>query len=345
MNKELKVLIVEDGEYYIYGKALKEAFLRKGFLHVKLFEAGADFSGNSRLNKRVQYKLAFGPTIQKINRRLINECESEQPDLIFLYRCRMLYPSTIRKIKAQGTIVFSYNNDNPFSEYFPAYYWRYYRKSLIYDDVTFVYRKSNIRECMKEGAKRVELLRSYYIENKNYPLEGLDKPNVKYDVVFLGHYENDDRLKYLIALTSCGISVGIPKDGWTGIEERNEHLIRLDNTQSEYNLILNESKIALVFLSSLNKDTYTRRCFEIPATKTFMLSQYTDDLASMFEPDKEAVYFRTSDELVEKAKYYLEHEEEREQIAQAGYDRLIREGHEIGDRVLQIMNSYYEVIG
>lgn len=75
-----------------------------------------------------------------------------------------------------------------------------------------------------------------------------------------------------------------------------------------------------------------------------MLSQYTDDLASLFEPDKEAVYFKTPNELVDKTKYYLEHEEEREQIANAGYTRLIRDGHEVGDQVQQIVDKYYEVM-
>lgn len=345
MIKKLKVLIVEDGQYYIYGHALKDAFINKGFKNTELFSISEYVGANDRIFKRAQNKLSAGPVIRQINRGLIRKCESDKPDLVFLYRCRSIFPSAVKKIKSSGAVIFSYNNDNPFSSYFPKYYWRHYRNSIQYDDVTFVYRKSNIDECMQMGAKRVELLRSYYINSNNYPLAGIDKLHAKYDVVFLGHYEDDGRMDDLSALTSSGISVGIPKDNWIGIDEQNEYLVRLENTRSDYNLILNESKIALVFLSSLNKDTYTRRCFEIPATKTFMLSQYTDDLADMFEPDKEAVYFRTPDELVQKAKYYLEHEEQREQIAKAGYDRLMRDGHGVGDRVQQIVDKYYEIIG
>lgn len=343
MIKELKILIVEDGQYYIYGKALKDAFIRKGFKNTKLFSTGSDDSKNNWIYKRVQNKLAFGSMIYKTNRRLIRVCESDKPDLIFLYRCRVIFPSTIKKIKATGPIVFSYNNDNPFSSYYPRYYWRHYRNAIKYDNVTFVYRKSNIDECLQMGAKQVEMLRSYYIEDNNFPLDSVDKYHARYEVVFLGHYENDGRIDYLSALTSAGISVGIPRASWAGLDEQNEYLVRLDDTGRDYNLILNESKIALVFLSSWNKDTYTRRCFEIPATRTFMLSQYTEDLASMFEPDKEAVYFKTPDELVKKIKYYLEHEEEREAIAKAGYERLLRDGHEVGDRVQQIMDKYAEI--
>lgn len=343
MEKQLKVLIVEDGQYYMYGQALKDAFIKKGFQNVKFF-SWSESNENNSIYRRAQNKLAFGPMIASINKRLLNECIAYKPDLIFLYRCRIIFPSTVKKIKLSGAAVFSYNNDNPFSKDYPIYYWRHYRNSVKYDDVTFVYRKSNMDDCLRTGAHNVEILRSYYISERNFPLDDLAKHKKEYDVVFLGHYEQDERLKYLLALTEAGISVGIPRSSFSGIDIGNEKLTRLDNTGgSYYNEIINKSKIALVFLSTLNKDTYTRRCFEIPAAGTFMLSQYTEDLASMFEPDKEAVYFKTPEELVEKAKYYLEHDGEREQIARAGYERLMRDGHEIGDRVQQIVDKYYEL--
>ena len=50
----------------------------------------------------------------------------------------------------------------------------------------------------------------------------------------------------------------------------------------EYNRALCGARVALCFLSKLNGDTYTRRCFEIPAARTFILSEYSDDLASLF---------------------------------------------------------------
>jgi len=113
----------------------------------------------------------------------------------------------------------------------------------------------------------------------------------------------------------------------------------------DYNVALNSCKIALVFLSHLNNDTYAIRCFEIPATGTFMLSTYTDDLATLFEPDKEAVYFKTPDELISKVDYYLAHDDERKQIARNGYERVMRDGHEAKDRAEQIIRAYERLTG
>jgi spore maturation protein CgeB len=108
---------------------------------------------------------------------------------------------------------------------------------------------------------------------------------------------------------------------------------------NDYNLALNSSKIALVFLSKLNNDTYTRRCFEIPATKSFMLSQYSEDLSILFKDGIEAVYFNSYIDLKHKIEYYLFHDNERKKIAEAGYNKLISDGHEASDRADDVINK------
>ena len=102
---------------------------------------------------------------------------------------------------------------------------------------------------------------------------------------------------------------------------------------------INQAKISLVFLSKINNDT--RRCFEIPATKTMMLSEYTDDLAqNLFEEGREADYFKSKEELLEKIQYYLNNESEIAKIGNAGYERLMKDGHEVKDRTKQIMQTF-----
>ena len=74
-----------------------------------------------------------------------------------------------------------------------------------------------------------------------------------------------------------------------------------------------------------------------------MVAPYTDDIASMFEDGKEVVLYRDEQEFVEKIQYYLEHEDERMRIANAGYERLMRDGHEVSDRVEQVMGAYKRI--
>ena len=86
--------------------------------------------------------------------------------------------------------------------------------------------------------------------------------------------------------------------------------------------------IALCFLSKLNKDTYTRRCFEIPAIGSALFSEYSEYLANLFIDGTEAVFFRNQNELVEKVTYYLNHKDELEEIRKRGTERVSRDGHE-----------------
>ena len=73
------------------------------------------------------------------------------------------------------------------------------------------------------------------------------------------------------------------------------------------------------------------RNFEIPACGGFQLSGVAEGIEEFFEVGKEIVCYRTFDELVEKITYYLSHDDERCAIAQAGYQRVIRE-HTYKDR-------------
>ncbi|WGU68927.1 glycosyltransferase [Capnocytophaga canimorsus] len=46
-----------------------------------------------------------------------------------------------------------------------------------------------------------------------------------------------------------------------------------------------------MFLSKLNNDQYTRRCFEIPACGTMMLSERTPTLQEFYTENEEIVFF------------------------------------------------------
>lgn len=64
---------------------------------------------------------------------------------------------------------------------------------------------------------------------------------------------------------------------------------------------------------------------EIMGAGGFVLSSFGEETAELFEEDKEIVMFRTPEELMEKADYYLAHDKEREKIASAGQQKVLRE--------------------
>lgn len=287
---------------------------------------------------RIEERFHIGLRINKANRELINKVKEVLPDLVFIYRGVFVYPSTIKNIKQEGCRVFSYNNDDPFSGIPSCFYWQLYLRSAQYCDINFVYRKKNINDFAKIGIKNTQILMPYYLKENNYPLD----IQRDIDIAFVGHFENDGRDYYIKALLDAGLDVTVFGDQyWLKAPLYNEikGCLRESKRGEEYNKVLNRIKIALVFLSKINQDTYTRRCFEIPATCGLMLCEYTDDMNTMFTEDVEAVYFRTPEELVEKCKKLLANPSLITKIAFNGYKKIILGRHSVDDRVLDILTS------
>ena len=296
--------------------------------------------------KKLQNKIIFGPLVFKINKDFLHFIEINKPDVIFIYRGTHIFPNILKKIKLSlpETIIIGYNNDDPFSSKHSIFLWRLFKKNILICDIVFSYRKINILEYKKLGVKNVYLLRSWFDRTRNYPK--YNKILYKYDVVFIGHYENDDRIKILENIVSNGFSLKIFGPGWNKQISKSSVLSGQIPVSvvwgEEYNSALCDSKIALCFLSKLNRDTYTRRCFEIPASGTFMLSEYSSDLASMFKEGKDAEFFRDEGELIAKIKFYLDHDAEREGIAASGYKTVTVGGHDVISRMKYVLDIIFQ---
>jgi len=89
------------------------------------------------------------------------------------------------------------------------------------------------------------------------------------------------------------------------------------------------------------KTAVNQRVFDVPACGGFLLSDYQDDMDRFFEVGKEAICYRTSDEAVALAGYYLEHESERLSIAEAARRRVLAE-HTYEKRMASLVEKMRE---
>ena len=79
-----------------------------------------------------------------------------------------------------------------------------------------------------------------------------------------------------------------------------------------------------------NRGKYTvggYRLFDLPANGVMQISDGGEYLESFFTPGKEIVAYEEAPELIDKVNYYLTHEQERLQIALAGFRRAQRDYH------------------
>lgn len=71
------------------------------------------------------------------------------------------------------------------------------------------------------------------------------------------------------------------------------------------------------------KDDLNMRLFEALSTGSFVLTNWLPTLGDLFEDGKHLVTYKNLDEAVERADYYIKHDDEREAIAKAGFDEFI----------------------
>jgi len=192
------------------------------------------------------------------------------------------------------------------------------------------------------------------------PVSGLPT----HDVSFVGQ-AHSSRRKSIDYVSARGVHVDCWGRGWSNGRVSHGRMLEIFS-RSKVNLNFTESSISFgwkpvakivlkrradntILLNSLReiRDTVSTmlrrqrpqikgRNFEIPGTGGFLLTGNAEQLEEYYASGKEIEVFRDLDELVDKARFYLTHEEERERIRRAGYERTLRE-HTYEHRINEIL--------
>jgi len=312
----MKGVILGDWKWEVYEKALSDGFKKNGH-GVSCFKTKIDFN---TIFDKLQYKLRLGPLINEINREVLDAVLNDNYDFVFLQRPLIIKRSTIYKIKkSTNSKIICFHNDNPFHQkHHNIKYWRFF-SILSLCDLVYVYRPSNVSNAKQYGANNVKILLPYYVKGLHDTENRIKKTN---DVIFIGHFEDDGRDQIINYLIKNNIDVKVFGGKW----EKSRTPSKFCNPPiygNNYVKEMQRSKISIVFFSKINKDVYTRRSFEIPATKTFMLSEYSTEIVNLFKPGYEFDFFRDKEELYQKVVFYLKNDDLRKQMAERAYNRNI----------------------
>lgn len=289
---------------------------------------------------RFEAKLEWGPSILRMNHMLLDVACRHCPDAIFLNQPIFVLPTMISALLRQlpEVVIAIYNQDNPFEDG-RSFYWRHYIGALKSTHLNFFTRPSTVQLARSLGVPGPRLLPQYYVEGLHHPLPSAGTQQT--GIVFIGHYEPDGRENYCNALLAQGLPLRIFGPRWHELPWRSplRRVLSGPIYGYEYVRAICAAKINLVFLSGMNRDPYTTRCFEIPACGGFMLAPRTRELQGLFAEGREAEYFSSPGELCEKAAWYLDHEDQRRSIATRGRARCLHDGHSNLDRGHQILEE------
>lgn len=104
--------------------------------------------------------------------------------------------------------------------------------------------------------------------------------------------------------------------------------------------VFNNSRINLNITLRSIKSGIPLRCMDICAAGGFLLSNYQEDMYDVFVPGEDMVMYESVDDLVNKCRYYLEHESERRQIASNGTGK-VSEKHTYDIRFKEIFDIVF----
>ena len=110
----------------------------------------------------------------------------------------------------------------------------------------------------------------------------------------------------------------------------------LARTATEMPKIFHLSKINLNFTSKPIRTGIPLRLWDILGAGGFAMTNYQSEIPEYFEVGKDLDTYASEEELVQKIRYYLEHEEERKEIARNGYQKA-KERYSLELRVKQIL--------
>lgn len=274
---------------------------------------------------------------EQMNQNLLETVKHERPDVTIVvpYTDQFL-PEVIDEIKSH-TITLAYFFDDMWRiEY--ARFWAGHFTFITTSDV------NGVQKFREAGYDNV-IYSPFACNHRIFVKKDLPK---KYDVSFVGQY-HPHRAWYLRQLKRAGIVAQVWGAGW-GTERLNQddmvnvfnqsrinlnlsncvswdmrYLLTLDRPVKETLRAWRGAYRGLRYPDSKVREQVKGRHFEINACGNFQLSYYVEGLERYYRIGDEIALYASPEELAEKVCYYLKHEDEREVVAQRGYERTLRE--------------------
>jgi spore maturation protein CgeB len=313
------------------------------------------------IGRQMQRKVQSGSIVEEINRRVYDTAFEFRPDLVWGEKQEFLRKETVEALGRMGAKLVHFTPD--------PYFSLSWKRTRLMDEAirafdVLVYCKSYERRAFEAVGKPTIYMPLGYCDEVHRPLRS-DDTRWNCSVGFLGGWE-PRRERLLHALAGLGVDLKIWGGYWEFLRDgkwspRRHIILRQlaghDRFQfhcdpilarahqggevyaDDYARALTGSRIGIGFLRTTWPDQHTTRTFEIPACGSLFLADRSDEHLEFFEEGKEAEFFSSTEEFVEKAEYYANNEDARKRIAQQGYERCINSNYAYIHRLNTVLKS------
>jgi spore maturation protein CgeB len=247
-------------------------------------------------------------------RRLLEAARRVKPDVFFAISTYTYPRHVLQRVRREGGIekTIGWCIEGPTWKRSPA------EEAALYDHYFCGYRPPN-------NPPSVVHLSALAYDPKHYRLLQ-PHPGKDVDVVFVAR-PKARRIEFMKAILDFRPLVFGPR--WTTEFPEIAPFVGGDQIAGEeLNVLYNRAKVVLNISNWDNAkvDCPNLRIVDVPASGSFLLSDYSASAAEMFEPGREVEFFHSPEELREKLAFYLANDAARERIARAGYERVCRLG-------------------
>jgi len=289
----------------------------------------------------LQTLTGIGPSIARYNRHLIATVRASKPDVVWVEKGHYVSRATLEIIKQEtNAFLVCYNTDDI---HYARNGWRLHRPSIGIYDLYFTTNRYNVPELKELGARNVMLTQLGYNRNLFYPctLTERDKAELGAAVGFIGHWEPATE-KVFEEVARRGVPLRIRGLSWAKAKHNQylkESIEVVSLSKEAYTKAIVATTINLGVNSSQSRNLSSGRSFEIPAAGGFLLAARTTEHQAFYIEGIEAEFFKSAQELAEKALYYLRSDHERAKIAKAGYKKCVSAGYSYQELMVGLVKS------
>ncbi len=251
---------------------------------------------------------------QKINKKILGQAIKVKPDCVFAVKAPNLYPETLSFLRKIC----------PAINYYPETMdqWDLIKKIAPCYDYFVNYDPYVVEMMKKEGFKNALYVPFSADLNENDQWARPEK--YLYEISFIGTYDQKlygEREHILNEIKDLGLCLW-GNEAWLNTSLKNYYKgrVRTGDIQNIYRnskIVINADISREVLGTGVNL-----RTFEATSAGAMLLNRDDrKDIFNIFEDGKEFISFSGVDDVRQKVEYYLNHEEERLKIAEAGFNR------------------------